>query len=51
MIDIGNCRLEQLAFDKCHLTFNYFRAPHKLDGIRVPLDYEMRCEAHEPNIR
>lgn len=33
MIDIGNCRLEQLAFDKCHsadLTFNYFRAPHKL---------------------
>ncbi|CAF4735243.1 unnamed protein product [Rotaria socialis] len=33
MIDIGNCRLEQLAFDKCHstdLTLNYFRAPHKL---------------------
>ncbi|CAM4847318.1 unnamed protein product [Rotaria magnacalcarata] len=30
IIDIGNCRLEQLAFDKCHLTFNYFRAPHKL---------------------
>ncbi|CAM4986455.1 unnamed protein product [Rotaria socialis] len=23
----------------------------ELDGIRVSLDYEMRCEAHEPNIR
>ncbi|CAF2677437.1 unnamed protein product [Rotaria sp. Silwood2] len=33
MIDIGNKRLEQLAFDRCHsidLTFDYFRAPHQL---------------------
>jgi hypothetical protein len=32
MIDIGNNRLEQLAFDRCHsidLTFDYCRAPHK----------------------
>ena len=30
MIDIGNNRLEQLAFDKCHsidLTFDYFQSP------------------------
>ncbi|CAF0917333.1 unnamed protein product [Rotaria sp. Silwood1] len=33
MIDIGNNRLEQLAFDRCHsidLTFDYLRAPHEL---------------------
>jgi hypothetical protein len=33
MIDIGNNRLEQLAFDRCHsidLTFDYPRAPHAL---------------------
>ncbi|CAF3259145.1 unnamed protein product [Rotaria sp. Silwood2] len=33
MINIGNYRLEQLAFDRCHsidLTFDYFGAPHKL---------------------
>ncbi len=31
MINIGNHRLEQLAFDSCHsidLTFDFFRAPH-----------------------
>jgi hypothetical protein len=33
MINIGNNRLEELAFDRCHsidLTFDYIRAPHKL---------------------
>ncbi len=33
MIDIGNNRLKQLAFDECHsidLTFDYVRAPHEL---------------------
>ncbi|CAF1227901.1 unnamed protein product, partial [Rotaria sordida] len=33
MINIGNYRLEQLAFDRYHsidLTFDYFRASHKL---------------------
>ena len=32
MINIGNHRLEQLAFDRCHsidLTFDFFRAPHR----------------------
>jgi len=32
MIDIGNHRLEQLAFDRCHsidLTFNFFRSPYQ----------------------
>ena len=32
MINIGNSRLEQLVFDRCHsidLTFDYSRAPHK----------------------
>ena len=31
MVGIGNSRLEQLAFDRCHsidLTFDYRRAPH-----------------------
>jgi len=33
MINIGNNRLEELAFDRCHsidLTFDYLRAPHEL---------------------
>ncbi|CAF5117120.1 unnamed protein product [Rotaria magnacalcarata] len=33
MINIGNYCLEQLAFNRSHsidLTFDYFRAPHKL---------------------
>jgi hypothetical protein len=33
MMNIGNNRLQQLAFDRCHsidLTFDYLRAPHKL---------------------
>jgi hypothetical protein len=32
MINIGNHRLEQLAFDRCHsidLSFNYYRAAHR----------------------
>ena len=32
MINIGNSRLEQLVFDRCHsidLTFDYGHAPHK----------------------
>ncbi|CAF2608635.1 unnamed protein product [Rotaria sp. Silwood2] len=33
MINIGNYRLKQLAFDRCHsidLTFDYCRVPHKI---------------------
>jgi len=33
MINIGNYRLEQLVFDRCHsidLTFDYRQAPHQL---------------------
>ncbi|CAF1300919.1 unnamed protein product [Adineta steineri] len=32
MIDIGNCRWEQLAFDRCHsvdLSFDFYQAPHQ----------------------
>ena len=32
LINIGNRRLEQLAFDRCHsidLTFDFIRAPHR----------------------
>jgi hypothetical protein len=41
MIKIGNYRLEQLAFDRCHsidLTFDYFRTPHRLPTKRFYSD-------------